>query len=257
MEDGYFILSLSSNIIRHMSGHSKWATIHRQKEVNDAKRGQLFSKLVRAISAAAKQGGGNPESNMKLKLAIEQARSANMPKTNIERAISAAEAEAANLVEVVYEGYGPGGVAMMIEATTDNRNRTSQEIKNIFERFNGSLGGPGSVSFNFEPKGWIYVEKGSSNEQEQMLSLMDIDGIEDVEQDQGGIEVYTSPNVLAEVMNKLKVKSFVIQSSGLVQKPKQLKPVDAGTSKKLDQLLERLNDHEDVQDVFTDADYTA
>lgn len=238
-----------------MSGHSKWATIHRQKEVNDAKRGQLFSKLVRAISAAAKQGE-NPDTNMKLKIAVERARSANMPKANIERAISAAEADAANLVEVVYEGYGPGGVALMVEATTNNRNRTSQEIKNIFERFGGSLGGPGSVAFNFEPKGWVYVEK-ASNAQEQMLSLMDIEGIEDVEQDQGGIEVYTSPSALAEVISKVKDKSFVIQSSGLIQKAKQVKPVDAKTSEKLDQLLERLNDHEDVQNVFTDSDYTS
>src|SRR3989344_6041026 len=142
-----------------MSGHSKWATIHRSKEVKDAKRGNLFAKMGRAISIAVKAGGGpDPSANFKLRVAIEKARAADMPKENIERAIAKAS-EGGALEEVTYEGFGPGGIGVIVEAATDNKNRTAQEIKNAFERGGGNLAGPGSVSFNFEQKGFLLVKK--------------------------------------------------------------------------------------------------
>src|SRR5258708_23459947 len=171
-----------------MSGHSHYATTHRQKELKDADKDQIFSKLARAITIAAKTGGGpDPDSNYKLRITIDKARAASMPKENIDRAISKAEG-GGDLDEVMYEGFGPSGVAVLVEVATDNRNRTNSEIKNLFEKNGGKMGSPGSVSFNFAPKGLLLVEK-SCNIDEELLKLIDL-GAEDVVEKDDVIEVF-------------------------------------------------------------------
>jgi len=232
-----------------MSGHSHYSTIKRAKEANDAQRGKIFSKLAREIAIAVREGGGaDPSFNYKLRMVLEKARAANMPKDNIERALS--KSEGGNLERVLYEGFGPGGVGFMVEAATDNRNRTSQEIKNIFDRGGGNLAGPGAVSFNFENKGLLVVAK-SGNPEEQMLKLIDV-GAEDLEDTDDGIEVYTQPDKLAEVRTKLEGGGFTVLSAELYLKPKTLLPLaDPAQVKKVIALTEALNDHDDVQNVFT------
>jgi len=238
-----------------MSGHSHFATIKRQKEAKDAAKGKVFSKLGRAISIAVKTGGGgDPASNYKLRMAVDAARAANMPKDNIERAISRAQTEAANLEEVMYEGFAPGGVGVLVRVATDNRNRSAQEMKNIFERGGGSLAGPGSVSFNFEPKGLMIVKK-SANPDDQMLELID-SGVEDIVDPEGNyFEAYVAPDKLSEVREVLVSKGFEIESSSLIQKPKNVLRVDdASTATKIMKLMETFDDHDDVQDVFANFD---
>ena len=233
-----------------MSGHSKWATIHRQKEINDSARGQVFSKLARAITIAAKTGGGpDPDTNFKLRVLIDKARSANMPKENIERAISKASG-AEVMDEVTYEGFGPGGIGIIVEAGTDNRNRTGAEIKNIFERGGGKFAGPGAVSFNFEPKGQILVEK-KGTEDEQMLTLIDL-GADDLEFTDDGVEVYTSPTNLFEIQKKLIDAGFSVKSTEMIQKPKMYQELPSQDEvEKAIKLLTQLNAHDDVQKVYT------
>lgn len=236
-----------------MSGHSHYATIKRQKEAKDVEKGRIFSKLARAISIAAKIGGADPESNYKLRMAIEQARAANMPKENIERAISKGVGEGEVLEEVAYEGFGPGGIAVFVEAATDNRNRTSQEIKNLFERGGGNLAGPGSVSFNFEPKGLIVVKK-ESNIEEQILKLIDLQ-VDDLEEANDAIEVYVSPDRLSEVRDKIQNLGFTVISLELIKKPKSLVTInEVGLAQKVLQFLEGIENHSDVQKVFTNLD---
>lgn len=236
-----------------MSGHSHYATIKRQKEAKDAQKGQIFSKLAKEIAIAVKAGGPDPNANFKLRVAMDKARAANMPKDNVERAISSGSSIAANLEEAQYEGFGPSGIAVIVEAATDNRNRTGQEIKNLFERAGGRLAGPGSVSFNFENKGLLLVEK-SSDPQAQMLTLIDM-GVEDIEETDDGLEVYVSPEKLTEVRQKLEDGGFKIVSAELFLKPKSLQPVtDSSEAKKALNFLDSLEEQEDVQRVFTNID---
>lgn len=237
-----------------MSGHSKWQTIRRKKESEDIKRGKLFSKLSRAISIAVKTGGGNdPETNYKLRIAIDKAKEANMPKDNVERAISKGSGEGEGLVEATYEGYGPDGVAVMVEVATDNKNRSSQEIKFLFERGGGNLAGPGAVSFNFVPRG-VLVVKDEGNSEQLMLDLIDM-GVEDVEEEGKYIEAYVAPSKLHELKEKIDKKGYKVTSAELVQKPKNLQPVkDESKAKKVVALLESLEEHDDVQKVFANAD---
>jgi len=185
-----------------MSGHSHYATIKRQKALTDAARGNVFSKHAKAIMIAAK-GGGDPESNFKLRVAIDKARAENMPKDNIERAIAKATSEGGVLTEAVYEGFGPSGVAVIVEAATDNKNRTAQEIKNLFERGGGSLAGPGAVSFNFESKGFLLIKK-TSDPDSQMLTIIDM-GVEDITDSVDGLEVYVAPDKLGWVLRSPKL----------------------------------------------------
>lgn len=238
-----------------MSGHSKWSTIKRQKEANDAKRGQLFSKLTRGISLAAKQGGPNPDSNITLRAVIDKARQFNMPKENIQRAIEKGSGGGAGSVEdVVYEGYGPGGVAIIVEAATDNKNRTAQEIKSVFERGGGSLASPGSVSFQFEKAGQILVEKNDKPD-EQALSLMDIPGVEDVEIVGDGVEVDTRAGEIFKVKEEIGGAGMTVRSAELIFKPKVLVQVSDSTSgQRAIRLLEALDEHEDVQRVWANID---
>ena len=234
-----------------MSGHSHYATIHRQKELKDAQKGKIFSKLAQIIAIAAKTSS-DPESNYKLRMAIEQAHAANMPKSNIERAISRAS-EVGNIEEVTYEGFGPAGIAIIIQAATDNRNRTGQEIKNLFEREGGSLVGPGAVSFNFEQRGLIVVKK-EENFDEQMLKLIDA-GAEDLEESQDAIEVYTLPEKLNDLRNNLETAGFQINTFELVQKPINYQTVvDSATASKVLSFLDRLQERDDVAKVFANLD---
>lgn len=235
-----------------MSGHSHFATIKRQKGANDAAKGNLFSKLARNIMIAAK-GGADPDMNFKLRFEIEKAREASMPKENIERAIAKATTEAANLTESTYEGFGPGGVAIIVDAATDNKNRTAQEIKNVFDRAGGNLAGPGAVSFNFEQKGFMLVKK-TENPEEQILKLIDA-GVEDVEETEDGIEVYVSPEKLGEMHKALTGAGFEVTSTELQMKPKNLQTIaDPATASKVIKLIDAIEELEEVQKVFTNLD---
>lgn len=237
-----------------MSGHSHYATIKRTKEANDAKKGKIFSKFAKEIAIAVKVGGGtDPEFNYKLRMVMDKARSFNMPKDNIERALRQAQGKQDNLEIVNYEGFGPCGVAVIVEAATDNRNRTAQEIKNIFERAGGSLGGPGSVSFNFENKGLLVVKK-EGNFEEQMLKLIDC-GAEEVEELEDEIEVYTSPDKLRDVRAKIEKSGFSIKSAELFMKAKTFQQItDAKEASKVLAFVEQLDDHDDVQNVYSNFD---
>ncbi|MCS7092219.1 MAG: YebC/PmpR family DNA-binding transcriptional regulator [Patescibacteria group bacterium] len=235
-----------------MSGHSKWSTIRRQKEINDQARGKIFTKLALAISVAVKTGGGaDPESNPKLRSAIETARASNMPKENIERAINKAK-EKGNLEEVSYEGFGPAGVGIIVEAATDNRNRTYQEIRNIFEKGGGSLAGPGAVSFDFKQFAFMLIEK-FGNSDEQTLLLID-SGADDVQETNDGFEIYVSLDKLNQVKDFLAKNNQKIISFEIIKKANNPIPVqDESTSQKIIQLLNALEDHDEVQKVFTNA----
>ncbi|OGM08623.1 hypothetical protein A2159_03685 [Candidatus Woesebacteria bacterium RBG_13_34_9] len=238
-----------------MSGHSHFSTIRRKKEGKDAAKGQIFSKYARVIQLAVKSGGGpDPSANYKLRMAIEKARASNMPKENIERAISKGTSSSENLEEVFYEGFGPSGIGIIVEAVTNNRNRTSQEIKNIFERGGGSLAGPGSVSFQFEPKGNVVIKK-ETDSQKQMLDLIDIEGVEDVEEGEDAIDVYTSPDSVGRVRDNLMQKGYSLISIAIIKRPKSLITVDSKESAtKVLNLLEKFEEQDDVQDVYANVD---
>lgn len=237
-----------------MSGHSHFATIKRQKETKDAAKGKIFSKMGRAISIAVKTGGGgDPAANYKLRMAIDLARAVNMPRENIDRAISRASAEGHNLEEVTYEGFGPGGVGILVEVATDNRNRTAQEMKSIFDRGGGNLAGPGSVAFNFDPKGLIVVKK-TDKPDEQILSIIDI-GVDDIEDSGSFFSVFVGPANLAVLKDKLIASGFVVDSFSLTQKPKSFVTVnDISTATKIYNLLETFDDHDDVLNVYSNFD---
>ncbi len=236
-----------------MSGHSHYATIKRQKELKDAQKGKIFSKLAKEIAVAVKSGGPNPETNFKLRVAMDKAKTANMPKENIERAISSGSVSVQTLEEIIYEGFGPSGIAVMVVVLTDNRNRTSQEIKNLFERGGGRLGGPGSVSFNFENKGFMLIEKDADPEN-QILKLIDL-GVEDVEETDDGIEVYVAPESLGEKKKKVEEAGFNIKTTELYMKPKVLQTIaDLAEAKRAIAFLDSLEEHDDVQKVYANLD---
>jgi len=240
-----------------MSGHSKWATIKHRKGIKDKARGQIFSKLSRVISVAVADGKGerDPNKNFKLRLAIEKAKEINMPKANIERAIDRGAGKGKEkLISVRFEGYGPDGVGVIINAITNNRQRTIQEIKNIFEKSGGSLATPGAVAYNFASRGQILVKKEEKDEK-QMLALMDIDGIEDIGKEEGIVKVLTGGERLTSVREAILNQGFEIVSSSLVMTPQNLFSVkDSEKVQKIIDFLERLENHQDVQDVFTNLD---
>ncbi|MBP8590894.1 YebC/PmpR family DNA-binding transcriptional regulator [Candidatus Shapirobacteria bacterium] len=239
-----------------MSGHSKWATIKHQKETKDKQRGQVFSKLSRAISVAVIEGGGetDPNANFRLRLAIEQARGADMPKSNIERAISRAGGKKdGSFSSLQFEGYGPEGVAVIVNAVTDNRQRTTQELKNIFEKSGGSLASPGAVSYNFRQVGEIFLApKKEEKTEEQVLFLMDFPGVEDVEEEEGKIRLTVAKESLARTVADLEEKGFSVFSSSLVFLPQvPLMISDPQKREKVTEFLSRLEEHDDVQSVFS------
>ena len=239
-----------------MSGHSKWSTIKRQKGVADSKRSQLFTKLGREIDAAVRQGGDNPEMNFRLRLIIQKARDHNMPIDNIERAIkrAAGTAEGTNLIEASYEGYGPGGVAILLETLSDNRNRTISEVRNVLSRGGGNLGESGSVAWIFEPKGVITVTAGDIDDEE--LSLFAIDaGAEDIKVMDDSLEIQTKPEDLEGIRKALEDRKVTIVSAEILMVPNNVVMLDEKVALQALRLLDRLEELDDVQRVFTNADF--
>jgi YebC/PmpR family DNA-binding regulatory protein len=240
-----------------MSGHSKWSTIKRQKGVTDAKRGALFTKVAREISVAARQGGGDPDANYRLRLAVEKARSVNMPSDNIKRTIDKAVGggEAEQYEEIVYEGYGPGGVAVLVEAATDNRNRTAAEVRSIFTKAGGQLAGSGAVAWQFEPRGLIAVARDAAVDVDE-VALAAIDaGAEDVDTDDPeSIEIYTSPADLERVCKALDGAGVAVDSAENTMVAKQTVELDSARARQALRLVELLEDLEDVQRVTANFD---
>ena len=236
-----------------MSGHSKWSTIKHQKEATDQARGKLFSKLSKAISVAIKTGGGvDPDTNYKLRIAIDVAKASNMPKANIER-ILAKKGEEGQLEEISYEGFGPEGIVVIALAATDNRNRTSQEIKGIFDRAGGHLAGPGAVSYNFSPRALILVKRENDIEG-QMLRLIDLQ-VEEIEEAEDGIEVYVSPAQLRRTREKIENMGFSVISTELTQEPKSYQTIeDEAKATRVLKFLDSLSEHDDIQKVFANVD---
>lgn len=237
-----------------MSGHSHFATIKRQKETKDAAKGNLFGKLSKTISIAIKSGGGaNPDTNFKLRVAIDKAKEFNMPKDNIDRILKSAIDKMDNIEEITYEGFGPYGVGVLVETVTDNKNRTAQEFKNIFEKSGGSMAGPGAVSYNFENKGFLLVQKKEKKEdiENQILSLIDI-GVEDVEEREDGLEVFVHPDNLKEIREKIEAKGFIVLRTELKMEAKTyLEVTNDEQIAKITKFLEELDEHDDVQKVYS------
>jgi YebC/PmpR family DNA-binding regulatory protein len=241
-----------------MSGHSKWASIKHKKAVVDSRRGAQFSKLTRAITVAAREGGGDPVGNPALDLAIRKAKEASMPKDNIERAIAKGTGEGgdAEAIEaVLYEGYGPGGVAILVEALTDNRNRTSAEVKHIFSKNGGSLGEPGSVAYLFDKRGTIIVDAERYSEDDLMPAVEA--GAEDITADEGVFEVLTEPSSFTAVRGALEQAGVETESAEIAYRASSLVPVDEGPAGKLMRLIELLEDNDDVGAVHANFDVSA
>ncbi len=239
-----------------MSGHSKWSTIKRQKGVTDARRGQLFTKLAKEIIIAARQGGANPEFNSRLRLAIQKAKDHNMPLGNIERAIKRANNEGEKtLMELTFEGYGPGGVALLMEALTDNRNRALQEIRGTLARCNGSLGEAGCVSWLFELKGVIILGVSEANAEDVVLWAID-NGAEDVKIEREFIEIYTKPADLEAMRHALEDKEFPVTSAEVTLVPNTTVELEGDTAIQALKLIDRLEGLDDVQRVSSNADFS-
>jgi YebC/PmpR family DNA-binding regulatory protein len=241
-----------------MAGHSKWASIKHKKKATDAKRGALFTKLTRAITVAAREGGGDPDGNPSLALAIQKAKDASMPKDNIERAIAkgtGADQDAAAFETVTYEGYGPGGVAVLVEALTDNRNRTSSDVRHAFSKSGGNLGEPGSVAWIFEKKGEIVVDATRYDEDDLMPAIEA--GAEDISADGDVLEVVTGPSDLTAIRTALEEAGVEIQSAELSMRPTNRVEIDEGQATSLMRLLDTLDDNDDVQAVHANFDAAA
>ena len=238
-----------------MSGHSKWSQIRRQKGVNDARRGQLFTKLGQEITVAARAGGGDPDANFRLRLAIQKARESNMPAENIQRAIArgVGGGEGGHLEEIVYEGYGPGGAAILVEALTDNRNRTIAEVRNAFSRNGGNLGETGSVSWMFEPHGIIMIACDSSNPEEIELAAIDA-GATDVTVDGDHVTVVTEPQSLDAARIAL-AQHFPIAEAESTVMPTTTIELDPKDAVHVLKLVEKLEELDDVQRVHTNVDF--
>jgi YebC/PmpR family DNA-binding regulatory protein len=240
-----------------MSGHSNWSTIKRHNGANDAKRGALFTKVAREISVAARQGGGDPDANYRLRLAIEKARSVNMPADNIKRTIEKATGggEGDQFEEILYEGYGPGGVAVLVEAATDNRNRTAAEVRSIFTKTGGQLAGSGAVAWQFEPRGLIAIARAAKVDADE-VALTAIDaGAEDVDtDDEETIEIYTSPTDLESVRKALESAGVPVDSAESAMIAKQTVELDSAKARQALRLVEMLEDLDDVQRVTANFD---
>jgi YebC/PmpR family DNA-binding regulatory protein len=238
-----------------MSGHSKWATIRHKKGAADAKRGKVFTKLIKEITVASRIGGGDPESNPRLRTAVLKARAANMPKENIDRGIKkgTGDLEGVDYVEIVYEGYGPGGVAIMVEALTDNRNRTAADVRSIFSKGGGNLGESGCVSYLFQRKGMIAYDA-SEYDEEQIFEKALEAGAEDVELSGDVYEVTCSPDSFETVVSFMEEAGFTHESAEVGMVPDATVALDhEGTAKAL-RMIENLDDHDDVQEVSSNID---
>jgi len=238
-----------------MSGHSKWASIKHKKAATDAKRGKVFTRIIRELTIAAKMGGGDIEGNPRLRSAVAASKDVNMPWKNIENAIKkgTGEIEGVTFEEVAYEGYGPGGVAILVEGSTDNRNRTAAEIRHMFSKYNGSLGAPGSVSYLFTKKGAIRVAAESATEDKLIEVALDA-GAEDVKAEPEGFTVYTPPNGLLDVREKIEAAGIKVESAEVEHLPSTTKKVEGRDAETLLKLMGALEDHEDVSLVSANFD---
>jgi YebC/PmpR family DNA-binding regulatory protein len=239
-----------------MSGHSKWSTIKRKKGAIDAKRGKIFTRLIKEITVAARAGGGDPEGNPRLRTAVLAAKVENMPKDNIIRAIKKGTGEIAGEVydEIMYEGYGPGGVAVLVECMTDNRNRTVADVRHFFAKNNGNLGESGCVSWMFDKKGLILVEKGKTSE-EELLDMALEAGAEDVVEEESEFQIFTAPEDFEAVRTALEEKGVALVDASVSMVPKNtVEVVDEKVGRSLMKLMESLEDHDDVQNVYSNFD---
>jgi YebC/PmpR family DNA-binding regulatory protein len=238
-----------------MSGHSKWASIKHKKAIVDSRRGQAFTKLSRHITIAAKEGGGDIIGNPALALAVQKAKDASMPKDNIQRAIdkgTGAGADAASYENVMYEGYGPGGVAVLVEALTDNRNRTGADVRHLFSKSGGSLGEPGSVAYLFDKKGVVVVDGEKHGEDDLMVAIEA--GADDIEDDDGTFEIITEPTALTAVREALDAAGIEYESAQQVYRPTVRTPLDEEAAEKLSKLIDSLDEHDDVSEVHANFD---
>lgn len=259
-----------------MSGHSKWSTIKHKKAANDAKKGKIFSKLSTQITHAARQGGGDPEMNPNLRLYIDKAKSAGFPVDRIEKAISKGTGEGSEGVtfeEATYEGFGPGGIQILVDTLTDNKNRTVSDLRKLFEEVGGRMGDSGSVSWNFDTKGLIVIKSGHMKEaqkygqeseyvaldrEEVMMSLMEVDGILDISEVDidgvEGLEIYTQYNDLARVRDEISKLGHVVVEAEIIKEAKMYKKLEGSELEKAKDALERLEDNDDVQNVWSDLE---
>ena len=238
-----------------MSGHNKWSKIKNKKGVDDIKKGNLYTKLTREIIIAAKEGGGSADSNFRLRLAVQKAHDSNMPTENIDRAIAkgTGNMEGGNLIEMTLEGYGPSGVAVMVKALSDNRNRTVQEVRSSFTKHGGALGENGCVSWMFKSRGVITINVEKGKEEDIELAAIDA-GAEDVKTEGGVMEVYTKPETLEKVRAALELAKIKVESSELQMVPETLVTLDEKGATQALKLLERLEELDDVQNVYSNAD---
>jgi len=240
-----------------MSGHSKWATIKRKKEATDAKRSNMYAKLLRAVEVAAREGGGNIDGNMTLASAVEKAKSFSVPNDNIERAIKRGTGDddgGARYEELFYEGYAPGGVALLIEVLTDNRNRTGQEIRHAFTRNQGNLGEAGSVAWQFTRKGLVVVDKAVAPNEDQLLELALEAGAEDLRDAESSWDIIAQPQDFKTVQQALEQAGVPVYSAEITMLPETLIPVDGGEAKQVLNLIEALDELDDVQAVYANFD---
>ncbi len=238
-----------------MSGHSKWASIKHKKAAQDAKRGKIFTKVIRELSIAARIGGGEPDTNPRLRKAIADAKAVNMPADNIKRAImkGTGQLEGVSYEEIVYEGYGPGGVAIYVEALSDNKNRTVSELRHIFTKNSGHIGESGCVAWMFNRKGYIVVEREKASEDELLEIILDA-GAEDLREDGSNYEIFTPPEEFEAVVNALKEHDVELAASNLGYIPQNYIKLEGKQAQQLLRLMEELEDHDDVQNVWANFD---
>jgi len=238
-----------------MSGHSKWHSIKHKKGALDAKRGRMFTKLIKEITIAARIGGGDAEGNPRLRKAIQDAKAVNMPADNIKRAVQkgTGELEGGQIEEIMYEGYGPSGVAMLVEVVTDNRNRTVSEIRHVFSKNGGNMGESGSVSWMFHKKGYIGIDKSKADEDTLMTLAIDA-GADDFQSDESSYEIYTSPEAFEGVLNAIKGKGIETLSAEVSMIPQTQVKVEGKTAQQVLKLMEALDEHDDVQHVYANFD---
>jgi YebC/PmpR family DNA-binding regulatory protein len=238
-----------------MSGHSKWHSIKYKKAAQDAKRGKIFTKIIRELAVAARIGGGEPDTNPRLRKAISDAKGVNMPSDNIKKAImkGTGQLEGVSYEEIFYEGYGPGGVAIYVETLTDNKNRTVSELRHIFSKNGGNIGESGCVAWMFERKGYIVIEKSQASE-DDLLDTVTEAGAEDLKEDGSNYEIFTSPPDYEEVVNALNEKNIEIAASNLGYIPQNYVKVEGKQAQQLLRLMEELEDHDDAQHVWANFD---
>jgi len=241
-----------------MAGHSHWKNMARHKAVVDAKRGKVFSKLSRYIIIAARNAGGDPAMNLPLRYAIDKARSVSMPKENIEKAIKrgTGDIEGISFDEILYEGYGPGGVAILVEVVTDNRNRFNGEIRKVFERANATIGVPGCVAYMFDRKGFFAIDAAAHPDEDALMAVALDAGAEDLRREGDVFEITCDPPHFSAVLEALKAANVETTEAEVKYLPKALKDVDVETGRKVIRVIEAIDDHDDVQNVYTDANLT-